>query len=341
MSMKCFFKSIIVLFVLINMGQELQSQSVTKAGISAAQFLTIHAGARGTAMGGAVAGDVKDLSSMFWNPAGLADVKGTQVLIEQGNMFVDLNHNFLATSVPIGNGVLGVNIISLTMGDFDETTYDNPEGTGRTFRAYSYAVGISYALYLIPDFKIGFNAKYINETISYSSARGVAFDIGTIYKTPFDGIRFGVSVTNVGTKMNMDGEDLITTTDLDRQGTGNYEPDVKLFTDQFELPLRLRVGLAYDAYQSKQFRATITVDGTNPSDNVQSVSFGTELSFLNDMVQLRGGLPYVGLKDRTEQFTAGIGVNYPVGAMKLQIGYSYQSFKYLNEISRISLGIQF
>ncbi|TNE71542.1 PorV/PorQ family protein [bacterium] len=341
--MKTIFKSLLIVLVLMLAGQELgHTQSITKAGISAGQFLRIHVGARGSAMGGAVAGDVSDLTSMFWNPAGLADVKGSQVLIEQGNMYVDLTHNFLAASAPMGNGVLGVSVTALTMGDFYETTYDNPEGTGRIFNAYMYSVGLSYSMYLIPDFKIGFTGKLVNETISYSSATGLAFDIGTIYRTPFDGIRFGVSVTNIGlNKMQMDGEDLITTTDLDDQGAGNYEPDSKLVTDPYDLPLMLRVGFAYDAFQTEQFRATFTVDGTVPSDNVQSVSIGTEMGFLKDLVQLRAGLPYLGLKDRVEQFSAGIGVKYPVGSMKMQFGYSYQAYNYLNPISRISIGIQF
>ncbi len=340
--MKKIFKQLILLLVLIVTGQELAySQTISKKGTTSAYFLQIHTGTRGSAMGGAVAGDVNDLSSMFWNVAGLADVKRSEIMIEQGNMFIDLSHNYLAASVPMGSGTMGINITSLTMGEFEETTFDNPKGTGRTFRAYSYAVGLSYAKYLTSDFKVGVNVKYVNETISYSSAKGLAFDIGTIYKTPFDGIRLGVSITNVGTKMNMDGEDLITTTDLDKTGSGNYETDVKLYTDRFDLPHMLRVGLAYDAYQSKDFRATVTVDGTVPSNNIQSLSVGTELSFLNDLIQLRGGIPYIGLDDRIELFSGGIGINYPISTMKVQFGFSYQAFKYLNEISRISIGIQF
>lgn len=339
--MKAISKSIILLYILLSLGNFAMAQSISKVGTTSAQFLKIHTGVRGTAMGGAIAGDVKDLSSMFWNPAGLADVKGSQVLIEQGVMFVDLNHNYLAASIPLRNGAVGVNITSLTMGEFEETTFDNPKGTGRTFRAYSYAVGLTYSTYLTSEFRIGGTFKYINETISFSSAQGVAFDFGTIYTTPFDGIRLGVSVTNVGTKMNIDGEDLITTTDIDKTGTGNYESDVKLFTDRFDLPHMLRVGLAYDLNFSKFMRATFTVDGTVPSDNNQSVSLGTEISFMDDLFQLRGGLPYLGLPDRTEEFAAGIGINYPIRNLKLQFGYSYQSLRYLNQISRISFGVKF
>jgi len=66
------------------------------------------------------------------------------------------------------------------MYDMTVTTVDDPEGElGLTFKAYSYAVGFSYARYLIDQFSIGANVKYVNETIWNSKASAVAIDIGT------------------------------------------------------------------------------------------------------------------------------------------------------------------
>ena len=47
----------------------------TKVGLSGGQFLKIGVGARGTGMAGAFSAVSDDLSSIFWNSAGLADVK--------------------------------------------------------------------------------------------------------------------------------------------------------------------------------------------------------------------------------------------------------------------------
>jgi hypothetical protein len=340
-------KRILVLFISIlvtsaGFTQQSKAQSVSKAGITAAEFLKIPVGARSTAMGGATTAISNDLTSMFWNPSGLADVTTPSAYAEYGDWFIDVNHNYFGFAMPVGNGVLGANVTALTMGDFEETTYDNPEGTGRTFNAYSMAVGVTYAQYLLDVFQIGANVKYVSENISFSSASGIAFDIGTIYKTPFDDIKFGVSITNVGEKMTIDGEDLITTTDLADNQQGNYEPDVKLKTDPYDMPMQLKVGVAWDPYVSEDFRATITVDGNNPSNNVQSISVGTEIGFMNNLVMLRAGLPELGLKDRVQEFAAGMGVKYSLNSsMGIEFDFSYQQYKYLGGVNRISLGLNF
>lgn len=90
----------------------------------------------------------------------------------------------------------------------------------------------------------------------------------------------------------MTGNDLIISSDPDEAGEGNYEPDANLVTDEFDLPLMLKVGLAWDAIDRDGVKATIAIDGNNPSNNTQSVSIGGELSLLNEKVFLRGGSIY-------------------------------------------------
>ena len=338
-----FIKQIFTVLCLMLLSGPVMAQTVTKVGTSAADFLNIPVGTRSSAMGGAVTATVNDPSAMFWNPAGLATLKQKEVLAETANWFVGIHHSYLGVVMPFGNGgVAGLNITAMTMTAMEQTTYDNPEGTGVYFSPYSIAVGVSYGQYLLKNFSIGANVKYISETIMQTAAKGIAFDIGTLYTTPFFGIRFGVDISNVGSKMRMDGNELIVPVNLDQTGNGSYKPDGKLYTDQFNLPLRLKVGLAWDAINSKNFRATIDVDGNSPSDNMQSVSVGGELGFLNNMIMVRGGLPELGQKDRYIQYTAGLGIDYKInGNLRLNVGYSLESYKYLNNVNRISLEIMF
>jgi hypothetical protein len=322
-----------------------QGQIISKTGTSSAQFLMIPVGTRSAALGGAATATVNDASAMYWNPGALALVNRTQVSIEHSEWFADLRHNHLGVVLPMGGaGVLGLNVISLSMDDMEETTFEQQDGTGRMFGAYSYAVGVTYARYLMSNFTIGASVKFINETIWNSSSSSVAVDLGTTYVTPFDGIRFGVRIANFGPKMAITGPDLRTTVDIDPGSAGN-NPQVgaRLDTKGFDLPLMLQVGLAWDGYTSDMFRATIMADGISPSDANQSVNVGLELAFLEERVAVQAGLPELLLgDDRMYEFTVGGLVNYELNpGMGFSVGYAMLSHKFLGLTNRFSLKLSF
>lgn len=323
--------------------QTSNAQNVTKVGITSAQFLKIPVGARSTAMGGASAAAVNDLSAMYWNPAALARTSGSQIHAEMADWFLDMTHNFVAGSFQMQDGaVLGFNILSLDMGEFEETTYDFPEGTGRSFGANSFAVGVAYARNLMPDLSLGANVKYVTEKIFNSTSGTMAFDVGTWYQTPFYGIKFGVSVSNVGGKTRIDGDDLILPGDLDPDNTGEYRPDTKLATSDFDLPLNLRVGFYWDELKTENFSLRLALDANSPSDNVQYLDMGAEIGLLGDKIFLRGGLPNVGMDDRVYSWTAGFGFDYTLNqGLAMRFGYAYQAHEYLTDINRFTFAIQF
>lgn len=331
---------LLAVIVLAGVSQPVQAQ-LSKVGTSAAEFLRIPVGARASAMS-AMTATVNDASAMFWNPAGLSDIENSEIMVEYTDWYLDLNHSFLGVAIPTKKGVAGLSVVALSMGEFEETTAEAQGRTGRTFNAYSVSMGASYAQYLIPEFTIGGTIKFIYEKIFNSSASSVAFDVGTIYTTPFDDIRFGVSITNAGSKLQLDGDDLIIPSDPDPDGEGNYEPDAKRATTAYNLPLMLRVGLAWDPIDNEQMRATLTLDGNSPSNNVQSISVGGEVALLNNQLMIRGGVPYIGQDDKTEKFNAGLGLNYRLdNSLKLGINYTYHSYKYLSDVNKISLQIYF
>jgi long-subunit fatty acid transport protein len=186
----------------------------------------------------------------------------------------------------------------------------------------------------------------VNETIWNSTASAVAFDIGTTYETPFDGIILGVSITNFGQKMQINGKDLTTTVDIDPPNNGNNgQINTRLETDEFDLPLMLRVGLAWQPIKTEQVSATIMVDGTSPNDNYQSVSLGTEVTFLGDRLALRGGLPYITGKsedERTLKFTAGAGIKHSLtNGLGFDFGYALNSYTNLGLVNRVSVAVTF
>ncbi|MEL0011773.1 MAG: PorV/PorQ family protein [Bacteroidota bacterium] len=314
---------------------------LSKVGTSAAEFLRIPVGARASSMA-AYTANMNDASSMILNPSGLTSLGNSEVLVEITPWYLDMTHSFFGAAMPTNNGVVGVHVLSLNYGEFEETTAEAQGLTGRTFSAYSVSFGVSYARQLLPQFSIGGTAKVVHEQIAKSSASAIAFDIGTVYQTPFDDIRFGVSVTNFGSKLQMNGNDLIISSDPDESQSGNYEPDALLATQKFDLPLMLKVGLSWDAVEQENMRLTLSVDGNNPTNNTQSVSIGGELALANEQVLLRAGLPYIGQEDKIETFSSGIGVRYRTSnGLGLGFNYSYHGYDYLGDVNKLSVQIFF
>lgn len=314
---------------------------LSKVGTSAAEFLRIPVGARASSMA-AYTANMNDASSMILNPSGLTSLGNSEVLVEITPWYLDMTHSFFGAAMPTNKGVVGLHVLSLNYGEFEETTAEAQGLTGRTFSAYSVSFGVSYARQLLPQFSIGGTAKVVHEQIAKSSASAIAFDIGTVYQTPFDDIRFGVSVTNFGSKLQMNGNDLIISSDPDESQSGNYEPDALLATQKFDLPLMLKVGLSWDALEQENMRLTLSVDGNNPTNNTQSVSIGGELALANEQVLLRAGLPYIGQEDKIETFSSGIGVRYRTSnGLGLGFNYSYHGYDYLGDVNKLSVQIFF
>ncbi len=335
---KIFYTGLVVL--LSGIGSSSFAQ-ISKVGTTASNFLEMPVGARASSMS-AFAATVNDPSAMILNPAGLAELNSQEIQIEFTDYYLDFTHSYVGIGLPTKKGVAGIHVLALNYGEFEETTEQAQGKTGRTFGAYSVSVGGSYSQKLTDKLSVGGTIKFLHEQIEDVSASGLAFDVGTLFITPFDDIRFGVSVTNIGSKMQLTGNGLITECDLDDSSSGNGNTDCNLATREYDLPLMLRVGFAWDAYISDDIKATLTLDGNNPSNNVQSISVGGEISLLNDTVFLRGGVPYIGQNNSKETFNAGVGIKYQVdSSLKLGFNYAYHGYEYLGDVNKLSLQVYF
>ena len=84
---------------------------------------------------------------------------------------------------------------------------------------------------------------FLGVQIDDASANGVALDLGTLFVTPFNGLRLGASISNFGTKMQIGGP--LVPIDIDEGQAGNNESVTAVIsTDEFDMPLTMRVGLA-------------------------------------------------------------------------------------------------
>ncbi|MFQ6675668.1 MAG: PorV/PorQ family protein [Fidelibacterota bacterium] len=326
------------------------AQNVTKTGTTASKFLSIGAGSRAVAMGGAFVAVADDPTAMYWNVGGLPQIQKPELLVNHTRWVADIGFTFVGVVLPVHRlGTVGIHVTAMTMDEMKETAYGFENGTGATFKAGSYAAGLSYARQLTDRFSIGGTVKVIQEFISQSSAGGLAIDIGTLYVTPFRGLRFGASISNFGQKMQMTGDDLLVQKDIDETQHGNNEGvNAVLSTDRFDLPLLLRVGIARDIISRDALRLTLAMDAMHPNDNVEYVNTGFELSLLNNLVSLRGGRKSFYLDRRVreeeteEQFTVGAGLKTDIqGGVTFGADYAFESFVRLGPIHKFTFRLAF
>ncbi|KAA3662981.1 MAG: hypothetical protein DWQ10_01230 [Calditrichaeota bacterium] len=320
------------------------TQTITKTGTTAAQFLKIGVDARAASMGGAFVGMGGDISSIYWNPAGLGHIKGMQVIAVHNQWLADMDFNFLAIGLELpGVGVLGAGITYLGVPEDKVRTITQPDGTGEMFSANDFAVTLSLARQLTDKFSIGGNAKYTRQSIWHETAQTIALDIGALFETPFKGIRLGASISNFGGNMRMEGRDLRFSKDPDPDGIGNVEfVNANYETDHFPLPLFFRVGIAGELMQTDNTRITFGLDSINPNDNTESLNSGLEFAF-NEMFFLRGGYSALFRDESEEGFTFGGGVHYRLWGSTtiLKLDYAYADFGLLETVNRFSLGVSF
>lgn len=315
----------------------------SKVGTTAAQFLGIGVGPRATAMGGAFVALGSDASAMYWNPGAMSRIGHSQVIASFTEWLVGTNFNWVGLNIAVdADNAIGVSLTQLDYGEDKVRTVAMPEGTGARWTAQDLAFTLSYASNLTDRFSIGGSFKYITQQIWNESASTVAFDLGLIFTTPFDGMRIGASLSNFGGDMQLDGKDLTQRIDLDPDNSGNNETIVaNLKTDEWELPLFFRAGISYDFMRNDLFSVTMSADAVRPNDNDEHVNLGGEFGYRN-MFFVRAGYRTIFLEDSEQGFTAGVGLHYPIfGSTAAAIDYSYQEFGVFDGVQTFTLSVDF
>ena len=321
-------------------------QSVSRTGTSAATFLKIGVGSRALGMGEAYTTLAEDVTAMYWNPSGLANEEEDQLIFNHYYYFAGMSYSYGAFAIPIPEiGTFGAFISYLDEGSIERTTVNQPDGTGEQVSASSMAVGVSYARKLTDRFSIGGTVKLVQESIWHSSASGVAFDVGLLYKAFFKNIKIGMSISNFGTTLQMGGRDLLVQHDINTSFAGN-NPNVNsnLQTDSYSMPVLFRVGISADILKDflniKKHNWIIAIDAVHPSDNYEYVNLGTELR-LFDVVSLRTGYREMFLQNREGGLSFGFGVKANVGLGTLDFDFANVDFGLLQRQNNITIILSF
>ena len=293
-----------------------------RAGISTAQFLKIGVGGRATAMGDAFIAVANDVSSLYWNPAGLVQFENNEIMFSHNTWVVDINHEFLGGVYHLSsNDAVGFALSSLHMEDMAVTTEVNPFGTGEFFSFGDFSIAATYSRRMTEQFSFGATIRYFEETLDRLKMRGVLVDLGTYYWTGLGSTRFAVTISNFGNELSPDGNVVL---------FGGRENDK---WQSFSPPTMFRIGFAFEPYETEEHRITTSIQLNHPNDNSENVSTGFEYSW-NDMFFARGGYK---INVEEQDLTFGAGVNMDMDFASFTLDYSFVNFERLGSAHRFSI----
>lgn len=285
----------------------------SKVGTSGAQFLKIGVGGRATAMGGVYTGVADDISAIYWNPGGIAQIQSKEILLMQNYWFQDISHQFAAFAMPVGNiGVFGLSATLLQVKDLEKRTVDAVSSEG-TFKSQDQAIALTYGRRLGEKLTVGGNVKMLSSKIDTENASAVAADVGALMKTGVKGLNVGLAVTNIG---------------------GKY----KFIDEGDKLPMAVKLGGGYKILNDS---LTLALDVIYPNDNDLLYGAGVEyaLKFGQSFdMALRTGY-------RTGVDTGGLsglaaGVGFTIKKM-IGIDFAWAPYGDLGNSYRVSLSGRF
>lgn len=248
--------SAIIIFILF-----ISSFAFTESnGTTTANFLKAEAGARTAALGGACVAVADDINTIYYNPAGLVNIKSHEATFMYNQAFMDSNYGFLAYGLNLRDkGSLGVSLTYAGVSDIKETTSLYPAGSGNIFSATDIALSLSYAKNITPNISFGNSLKFIRGSIEEEKALGFAIDFGILAQVN-NHLSFGLSVLNLGTKM-------------------------KYIEEGNSLPLNIKAGTSLRLLNDKLL---ISLDVNKPIDSDVNIRTGAEYILFNNLA-LRAG----------------------------------------------------
>ncbi|MBN2092956.1 PorV/PorQ family protein [candidate division KSB1 bacterium] len=291
-------------------------KKVAQAGYT---FLKIGVDARTTGFGEAGVTLEGDVSTVFFNPAGITSIKGYSVFTGYTTWFADIQKTAIAAGFELNK--IGHFAISAAMMDYNSvegTAIDitNPLGYRDTgnLGIQEYVVGLTYGRRFTDRFGVALTAKYCAQDLIAKKSNIFAIDVGTLYDIRWKGLKIGMSIQH-------------------------FAPNMKYVEETFQLPLTFQIGaqanlLSFINIESNMYRLDFHLAACNPIDYSERFHFGLEYWF-KDIISLRGG--YKSNYDE-EGISMGVGVRYT----GIHFNYSFADFgPFLGSVNRFSANINF
>ncbi len=322
-------------------------------GRAGAQFLKIFPGVYGTALGGASSILNESPEVVFWNPAGLNDIKNISATFSHADYFSGIKYENIALVIPTAMGVFSIHGTGLLSGDIRETTVDEPDGTGHYYTANDFNFGIAYGRQMTNKFSVGVSFKGIAQNIDKVNAFGIAFDAGAKYNTGLPGnLSFAFTIHNFGPDMQYTGEGLQDTKSITDNPFEEEDVKYEYVSDTYPLPLSFSyavsteyplsetqtVGMSLENWQIKDLKEVYRLGVTWKYDGLLYLAAG----HANLKRLFNPDISYRDVNGSMKSLTLGAGLNVGYfGSHSLWVKYAWEAHEYLQGINRFGLDISF
>lgn len=339
----------------------------TAYGTTAGEFLLLGAGARGLALGGAYAALATDVSALYYNPAGVAQLERPGAMLSTYSYVVGTRYVWAGLALPMGGGsrTVGLQIGNFGFSDQPVYTVENPDGDGTKYSVGQTFIGATYAQNFSDRFSAGLTFKGISDQLGKTAATAFAIDFGTNFHAQAAGrpIRVSFVISNLGSELKHSGSALDRTVPRPpvpgQVEVPQENQPAELATKEWGLPVTFRVGAALDAFTNEQTRLTLLSEFTQPNNNRAGFSVGGEF-MLNDLAKT--GISFAGRGSWTYQsdnnldagsaagfssnagnkadgLAAGFGVAYRRPTFGLGVDYSYRSLGLLGGTNMFTFSV--
>jgi hypothetical protein len=264
-------------------------QDNTGYGGTAGEFLLLGAGARGAALGGAFAALTQDVTSLYYNPAGLAQMSRPSAMVSTYSYVANTRYSWVGIGLPMSGGAraLGVSVGTFGFSDQPVYTLEDPDGTGETYSVAETFIGLTYSQNFSDRFSAGFTGKMIADHLGSTNATGFALDFGTNFHAMVGErpIRAAFVIDNLGSNLRHDGAALESgVTRAPPLGTVDIPQELqpaRLRTSSWGLPVQFRVGVALDVLSQGSNRVSVLGEFTQPVNTKPGGGAGLEWAITN------------------------------------------------------------
>lgn len=308
------------------------AQDFAPVGTSVAQFLEIGNGARYVSMGHVGTATAEGISSLSWNPAGLAKTQNYSVYFNQNQWPADITFSYVAAGTKVGRmGSLAFHFLSLQTDAMEVTTLDEPDGTGRYFDLVNQSMGLTFSRNLTDQVAFGITLKNVKEGYLDYTYSTIAADIGTQYFTHYKDFRLGLAILNFGPDVRFSGNYIDYSDDESYADSLDGEKEFETYS----LPMNFKIGTSFTIYSKGQSSVLLVTDMIHSNNNLEDYNVGFEYSYRNQYFMRAGHKTQADVPG----LAIGLGSNFKLNNRVLSVHYSYSDLGNLQGSQQISIEV--